>query len=525
MKTLALFPLLALASAAPSLAQIDFQLDPTIDPVFAWIDQSYEVADYDGDGDLDLIVPRRGFPDYRVELHERLPGGGLAPPVVLVAEPEAVAGGYPTMLHVTDIDGDGRTDVIVASENGSVLLHRGLPGGGLAPSETLRPEDTRVWSIATGDVDGDGDRDIVLFDDLASLLLLYRQQPGGGFTTEIIPTTAQRSRGIALEDFDGDGALDLLLLSHFAGEVLLFPGAGGSFPQQFVVSSAISGPERLAVADMNGDGTLDVVVTGLTFGQVVLLENSAGSWTATALEPASAVSPRAVAIADLNGDGILDVAVDQGLGSGPSAEPMRTYERLADGTVRIQDHSFHASSGTKSFRFLDYDGDGDTDMVYFDYLNERIRHYTQETDLGASSCAPVANSTDAPATLLVSGSPYVDTNRLSLTVMDLPPLSFGMFAAATAVGPGFTPAGGDGLLCLGQPNGGGIGRFDRPGEILRADASGTLRLLPDLHDLPTPGGRIVGLAGQTWSFQLWYRDVVAGLPTFNFSEGKSVLLR
>jgi hypothetical protein len=39
---------------------------------------------------------------------------------------------------------------------------------------------------------------------------------------------------------------------------------------------------------------------------------------------------------------------------------------------------------------------------------------------------------------------------------------------------------------------------------------------------PQPNGTVPVMAGETWSFQCWHRDVAGGAATSNFSEGVSL---
>ena len=50
-------------------------------------------------------------------------------------------------------------------------------------------------------------------------------------------------------------------------------------------------------------------------------------------------------------------------------------------------------------------------------------------------------------------------------------------------------------------------------------ASGAISLSPDLTLLPTPTGPVAAAAGETWHFQAWYRDALAGSATSNFTDG------
>jgi hypothetical protein len=136
-------------------------------------------------------------------------------------------------------------------------------------------------------------------------------------------------------------------------------------------------------------------------------------------------------------------------------------------------------------------------------------------------CTAVANSTGATAVLRGLGSPFVNANDLTLSASALPPGTFGYFLTSRTQG--FVPnAGGShGNLCLA----GAVGRYVGPGQIQNSGASGALVLALDLHSMPQPSGFIGALAGETWSFQAWYRDAVGGVATSNFSRGAAVQLR
>ncbi len=81
-------------------------------------------------------------------------------------------------------------------------------------------------------------------------------------------------------------------------------------------------------------------------------------------------------------------------------------------------------------------------------------------------------------------------------------------------GQAITPFGG-GYLCVGSP-GNPIGRLG-PAQLF--NASGHANRPVDFTAPPVPGGQI--LAGSTWTFQLWYRDVHLGYA-FNLSESLEV---
>ncbi len=153
-------------------------------------------------------------------------------------------------------------------------------------------------------------------------------------------------------------------------------------------------------------------------------------------------------------------------------------------------------------------------------LNAEMEIAIQASDVGVAYCAANANSTGVPAQLEGFGSAVALDNQLTLVATDLPTNSFGFFLASTAQGFVVSPGGSSGNLCLS----GSIGRYVGPGEIQNSGASGSFSLLLDLSTMPTPTGPVAAVAGDTWSFQAWYRDTSVAGPTSNFTRGLEVVM-
>jgi hypothetical protein len=136
--------------------------------------------------------------------------------------------------------------------------------------------------------------------------------------------------------------------------------------------------------------------------------------------------------------------------------------------------------------------------------------------IGGVYCTPaVVNSTGVFADLSASGSTLVAEDDVTLVAQRLPLNSFGVFLVGTtrALVPGYN--GSVGALCLG----GGIGLYTRPGEVLSSGLAGELALGLDLASTPVPGGATSVMPGDTWHFQVWYRDTTLPGPVSNFSSG------
>jgi hypothetical protein len=123
---------------------------------------------------------------------------------------------------VSDINADGRQDVVVGTSSGISVL----PGTGDGTFGTLRPVATGGGFLAVADFNGDGHRDVVLGGTDAAGnpgLAIY---PGHGDFTfgpqMFVPMSVSPNSAIA-GDFNGDGRLDLVT-NNVEFDLLLYLG-------------------------------------------------------------------------------------------------------------------------------------------------------------------------------------------------------------------------------------------------------------------------------------------------------------
>ncbi|MCA9000418.1 MAG: FG-GAP repeat protein [Planctomycetes bacterium] len=144
--------------------------------------------------------------------------------------------------------------------------------------------------------------------------------------------------------------------------------------------------------------------------------------------------------------------------------------------------------------------------------------FVYELPLGYESCAGTVNSTGVAAGLEVVGTGVADTNWVTLRALDVPASSVGMFLGSQTPLQPISLPNSQGDLCLG----GSIYRFNDLSQLGFASASGVheMRL-----ETPAPiAGAAPILAGESWSFQFWYRDRNPGSTT-NFSSSRRVQFR
>jgi hypothetical protein len=138
---------------------------------------------------------------------------------------------------------------------------------------------------------------------------------------------------------------------------------------------------------------------------------------------------------------------------------------------------------------------------------------------GTNYCTANANSTGSIGALVGTGSDVVVANDFHLAASTLPNNVFGYLLTSRMQGFVQNPAGSAGNLCLG----GSIGRFIQ--QIQNTGTAGGFTIQADLTAFPSPTGNVAVAAGETWSFQAWHRDAVAGAATSNLTVGLEVLFR
>jgi hypothetical protein len=137
--------------------------------------------------------------------------------------------------------------------------------------------------------------------------------------------------------------------------------------------------------------------------------------------------------------------------------------------------------------------------------------------LGTSYCSAELNSTGAPSVTCATGSPVVADGNFTLTTPALPTNQFGYYLASLTQGDVLFPGGSQGRLCVG----GTIARFTS--QLQNSGAAGEISIAVDLNAIPM-SPPVAVQPGQTWNFQLWFRDNNPG-PTSNFSLPVSVLFQ
>jgi hypothetical protein len=356
-------------------------------------------GDFDGDGDLDLICGefRDGFTYYE--------NTGTRTNPVYAAGRALVHAGAPLAMDLcmitptaVDFDGDGDLDLVVGDEDGRVafLEHTGRVVDGLPqflPPRYFRQfaADVKFGALATPyafDWDGDGDEDLICGNTAGYVAFIENL---GGYPVRWAPPRYLSAGGRLIREMAG-------------------PNGSIQGPAE-----AKWGYSILSVADWDGDGRPDLMTNGI-WGKVVWYRN-VGTRTAPRLaagQPVELELPPGVAaphpawnwwkprgrelvsqwrtspqMVDWNGDGLMDLVMSDAEGY------LALYERrrAADGSLRLLppqrvfwsegasvfnsngqpqnkesgllrlNDGVYGRGGRRTFCVVDWDGDGQTDLL------------------------------------------------------------------------------------------------------------------------------------------------------------------
>jgi hypothetical protein len=227
------------------------------------------LGDVNADGKLDIIVTAGNqggsYVKGTVSVLVGTGGGKFA------AHVDSQAGVSPVSLAPGDLDGDGKLDLVVANEgfdgywSVGVLLGKG-DGRFTAAADA---SGGRATSVALADLNGDGRLDLVMASDWDPVVSVLLGKGDGTFTAKVDYPTWGSVASITLGDMNGDAKLDVVAASGGAMEVLFGKG-DGTFAARL---SYATSPWKLALGDFNGDGRLDVASTAYPGSVNVLIRS------------------------------------------------------------------------------------------------------------------------------------------------------------------------------------------------------------------------------------------------------------
>ena len=261
-------------------------------------------GDFNGDGRMDLVVSPSNNSREIIVLYGRGGSEGFGPPT------HFPVGGDPRHLAVGDLNGDGKPDLVVTLDGfidplgGRFVFLLNDGTGKLGLPINVSVEGFPTQSVLS-DVNNDGKLDIIagVFNGTDQGRVVVLLGNGSGFSVapnSPFSTFSRNSATVVAGDFNEDGKQDLAVPGRIVGiDIWLGDGTGVFNLGPTVVTS--SSPQWLTVANFNADGHLDLLADDR-----VVLGTGTGSFSPPIISPFPENSVLSLA-ADLNNDTHVDV--------------------------------------------------------------------------------------------------------------------------------------------------------------------------------------------------------------------------
>ena len=328
------------------------------------------IADYDGDGDLDLYVGMNGAPN-RLYRNDR---GSFRE----VAGDAGVADARATRSAAWgDYDADGDPDLLLgfAGAAGILKLYRNDGGrfADITRESGLQRDSAAVRQLSWIDLDADGDLDLfVAFRDKPNAL--YRNE-SGRFTDvagSLGLADPRKSVGAVWLDYDQDGDLDLYVANQDGDRNGLWRNGDGGFSDVADSVGAAwagrkpddtgNGTVRPCAEDVDGDGRFDLFAAN--YGRNGLLLNRGGRFEDVSAAWGIDLDARydACAFGDFDHDGRLDLYVNGTVTGGVSYRDF-LFRHAGSRYLDVTPDGLAALQADHGVQWADFDADGDLDLA------------------------------------------------------------------------------------------------------------------------------------------------------------------
>jgi len=337
-------------------------------------------GDFDDDGDNDLAILHYHSNNFSIFLNMGNRTFALTR--------YQIAQCYSNFIRTADFDSDGDLDLIIGiritsgdSTGGHINVFVNSGSGNFSLSQAFASFDDNPVTAAIGDFDGDNDIDIIEAGIGQGRVYSHLNDGHGQFAPGALIDNLISPRMAAAADLNSDGDIDLAIAeAEWPGYLRVYHNDGHALSYDSDEYIAGTGCRSLAIADMDNDDDNDIVCANMDSSNVMVFTNLGDGTFITRQTCATVPIPKSVVCDDFNGDGFIDAMA-------ASADNDYLSIFVNDGQGKLK---FPLTIRPRTREFVDilkadYNADGIEDYIFiysFDIVGMRMdsnRNYTLDS--------------------------------------------------------------------------------------------------------------------------------------------------
>jgi hypothetical protein len=236
-------------------------------PVGSW-PEAVTIGDVNGDGRSDVVMTTSSYSDpdndYRIFVFLQNSSGGLNLPIKLPA-------GNGESVDVGDVNNDGRDDVVVTAADSIGVFYQNNSGtlDSMITYPSTHTSFSNTYKVKIADLNNDGRFDVVCIDwgTQSQAVEIFHQNQNGTLDSPVTYTVLHGGYDdLDVGDINNDGRTDIIVMSGQGYEYnnigILLQNQNGTFADPVYYDLGENELTRgVAVGDVNGDSLQDIIVT------------------------------------------------------------------------------------------------------------------------------------------------------------------------------------------------------------------------------------------------------------------------